>query len=59
MNKKHLWLKDLRGKSNTDETAFEVTKIQNSVRYYIGEYLDQPEVERLCTNHDWTVTITK
>lgn len=59
MNKKHLWLKDIRGKSNSDASAFEIVKLQNTVRYYIGETLDENEAERLCKNHDWTVTITK
>jgi hypothetical protein len=41
------------------EDSFRVEKVINSVRYLPGQYLTEVQVEDLCEDEEWKVTVDK
>jgi hypothetical protein len=55
-SKKSLTVEDLRMVNTNKDAAFRVVKVQNSLRFKIGEILSENNIERHCDN-SWTVNI--
>lgn len=46
-----------RCQAGTESDLFTVISTRNSVQYLPGQVLDRAEVERLCCNNGWEVTV--
>jgi hypothetical protein len=57
MKKKTLIVQDMRNINSSNDNAFKVQKVTNSIYFKIGEYLSVNTLDAYCINPDWTVNI--
>lgn len=56
--KKTITLMDMRCVNGNPEHSFKVVKLQNSIKFRIGEHLNEDRVKNMCMHGVWTVNIT-
>lgn len=57
MIKKSITLEDCRKVNSDPGSAFKVLKMVNSTQFEVWDYVSTTEVNELCNDDGWTVTI--
>ena len=57
MQKKIVFTDNRNGALTTRDQAFTVRSLVNSTKYFVGQHMSKDEVDRLCRDRFWTVTI--